>query len=102
MTFVKHLKRDLKRQSTAWELSLLFQIVQSMLQGMTATHVDDTHSAVNPTFEKEPKLTVKLSDAKPSAYDNLTVSRVPIVTRDDGSRFMHEAYYGAKLHILNK
>lgn len=53
VTFVKHLINDLIVQASACELSLFFTLIQSKLQGMTATHVDDTISAGDTAFERQ-------------------------------------------------
>lgn len=96
---MKHLKKDLTMQSTACDLSLFFRIVQSRLQGITATHVDDTLSGGDPSFEKTTRLTGKIFDVKPREYDNVTFAGVTILTRNDGSRVMHQAEYGKKLEL---
>lgn len=83
-TILKHLKSDLSMQITACDLSLFFRQVQSTLQGLVPTHVDDTLSTVNKLFEDETQVTARKFDAKPRTYKNLTFTGFTIKTNPDG------------------
>lgn len=72
------------------------------LQGIVATHVDDTLSAGDRIFEKDAQLTAKRFDAKPRQYDTLGFAGVSIETKSDGSRLMHQAKYAARIQLLDK
>lgn len=101
-TFLKHLKNDLEMYSTACDLSLFFKHVQGSLQGLLATHVDDTLSAGNKAFEESTQVTSQRFDAKPREYENLTFAGVTIKTNPDGSRMMHQAQYAKKIETVEK
>lgn len=89
-------------QTAANDLALFSKIIQSKLSGLTATHVDDTLSAGDASFEKLSQLTGKVFDAKPRQYENLTFAGVTVETMEDGSRLMHQADYGNKISLLEK
>lgn len=101
-TFLRHLKQDLEMRPSACDLSLFFKQLNGSLQGLVATHVDDTLSAGNSGFEKYTQITAKRFDAKPREYENLTFAVVTIETNADGSRKMHQAQYANKLQVLHK
>lgn len=88
---LRYLKNGLNMQIMACYLSLVFHQNQSTLQGMIATHVDDTLSAGSRSVEDKTQITRKLFDAKPLVYENLTFPSVTIERRSYGSRIMHQS-----------
>lgn len=101
-TFLKHLKKYIVMQSTACEFPLFFRYVNNTLQGMVATHVDDTLSAGNKTFQEMSKITSQRFYSKPRNYDTLSFAGVTIETREDRSRIMHQAQHANKIEPLEK
>lgn len=88
--------------STACDLSLFFKHVKDKLQGLVATHIDDTLRTGTKQFETETRATAHKFDAKPLIYNNSAFAGIRINTNQEGSRKMHQKEYGEKIQPLDK
>lgn len=76
-TLLKHLTSDLLIQSNVCEISSFFNLVQSTLLGLIATHVDDSLSAGTDKLDRETGATAKRFDGKHRQYNNLRFTAFP-------------------------
>lgn len=69
---------------TAVDLSCIFKNVKGKLQGIIATHVDDTFWAGNEQFESDSKLTERTFDCQERQYNQFTFAGIQVEQIEDG------------------
>lgn len=85
-TFPHHLKKDLGMIANACDMAQIFKRLQSSLQELIATHVDDTLGAGTKQFQHETLRTAQMFDEKPHEINSLTFASIAIETHKDGTR----------------
>ena len=99
-TFLKFLKIDLKMGRVAGDLSFFPNLMHGKIEGLIATHVDDTLVAGTKDFNQAAKRIEDRFDAKPREESDITFAGIHIEENEACSFTLHQGLYAERLKAL--
>jgi Reverse transcriptase (RNA-dependent DNA polymerase) len=99
-TLLNHLKEELGMMQTAGDPAMFFKMLDSKLQGMCSTHVDDALHAGNKVYEEITEKTMKRFKCRDKEIYNVTFAGVEINTGTDGYQ-LHQQRYNSTLDSVS-
>jgi Reverse transcriptase (RNA-dependent DNA polymerase) len=99
-TLLNHLKEELRMKQTVGDPATFFKMLDSKLQGMCATYVDDALHAGSKLYEGITEKSMKQFKCRDKEMDNVTFAVVEINTGTDGFQ-LHQRRYISTLDTLS-
>jgi Reverse transcriptase (RNA-dependent DNA polymerase) len=97
-TQLNHLKEKLGMKQMVGDPAMFFKMLDSKLQGMCATYVDDALHAGNKVYEGITEKTMKRFKCRDKEMDNVTFAGVEIKTGTDGFHFINSGTFPHSIH----